>query len=179
MSVSETIEDQFGFAEMNVLSFADLYAGKILAALDRQHPRDLFDIHQLLENEGIDADLRAALIVYLISHNHSPQHLLAPAARDIAPDFEHNFRGMVRDDITMETLYSAREALVKDVVVNMPEDHRQFLVSFYRREPKWHLLGLSDADRLPAVRWRELNLDKAGAETRAEIVRKLDEVLPS
>jgi hypothetical protein len=86
---------------------------------------------------------------------------------------------MVRDDITMETLYSAREALVKDVVVNMPEDHRQFLVSFYRREPKWHLLGLSDADRLPAVRWRELNLDKAGAETRAEIVRKLDEVLSS
>ena len=32
---------EFGFAEMQVVSFADLYAGKIVAALDRQHPRDL------------------------------------------------------------------------------------------------------------------------------------------
>jgi predicted nucleotidyltransferase component of viral defense system len=29
---------------MPVVSFADLFAGKIVAALDRQHPRDLFDV---------------------------------------------------------------------------------------------------------------------------------------
>ena len=52
---------RFGFAEMQVLSFADLYAGKIVAALDRQHPRDLFDVRDLLANEGIDDALRARL----------------------------------------------------------------------------------------------------------------------
>ena len=38
---------------MTVLSFEDLFAGKMIAALDRQNPRDLFDIHGLLTNEGL------------------------------------------------------------------------------------------------------------------------------
>src|SRR5690606_13433230 len=51
-AVSPAVEDAFGYAETQVVSFADLYAGKIMAALDRQHPRDLFDIRDLLANEG-------------------------------------------------------------------------------------------------------------------------------
>jgi predicted nucleotidyltransferase component of viral defense system len=41
-SVSEAVEDVFGFAEMRIVSFSDLYGGKLVAALDRQHPRDFF-----------------------------------------------------------------------------------------------------------------------------------------
>ena len=67
--VSQIVERQFGYAAMQVLSFADLYAGKLVAALDRQHPRDLFDIRELLMREGIDERLRTAFVVYLISHN--------------------------------------------------------------------------------------------------------------
>ncbi len=103
MAVSAKVEDDFGFAETNVLSFEDLYAGKIMAALDRQHPRDLFDVHLLLENEGISDDLRTAIIVYLISHDHSPHSLLDPVLRDISQDFEQNFVGMTNDDIALET----------------------------------------------------------------------------
>ena len=40
-SVSPSVEKAFGFAEMNVVSFADLYAEKIMAALDRQHARPM------------------------------------------------------------------------------------------------------------------------------------------
>ncbi len=54
---------------MPLVHFADLYAGKIMAALDRRHPRDLFDVRDLLANEGIDDTLRKAFIVYLLSHN--------------------------------------------------------------------------------------------------------------
>lgn len=36
--------DFANFTIVNNLSFEDVYAGKICAALDRQHPRDLFDI---------------------------------------------------------------------------------------------------------------------------------------
>jgi predicted nucleotidyltransferase component of viral defense system len=52
-AVSPSVEEAFGFAEARVVSFADLYAGKMVAALDRQHPRDFFDIRDLLANEGI------------------------------------------------------------------------------------------------------------------------------
>lgn len=52
--VSACVEDEFGYAEIPVVSFADLFAGKRVAALDRQHPRDLFDVRDLLANEGLD-----------------------------------------------------------------------------------------------------------------------------
>lgn len=177
MAVSAKVEDQFGFAETNVLSFEDLYAGKIMAALDRQHPRDLFDAHLLLANEGISDDLRAALIVYLISHEHSPHSLLDPVLRDISQDFEQNFVGMTEEAIALDTLFEARNSLIADVTGNMPDHHKEFLIYFYSRKPDWTLLGLEGASELPAVKWRELNLDRAGEGTREELVRKLEKVI--
>ena len=179
MTVAQKTEDEFGFAEINVLSFADIYAGKIMAALDRQHPRDLFDIHQLLENEGITDELRTALIIYLISHDHSPHSLLSPVLRDISQDFEQNFVGMTTEAIMLDTLLEARERLITDVVGNMPGNHKEFLRSFYSRKPDWKLLGIGGAENLPAVRWRELNLDKSGDGTCEELLRKLEEVFSS
>ena len=179
LSVVPKAEDIYGFAEIKVLSFADIYAGKIIAALDRQHPRDLFDVHQLLENEGITDDLRTALIVYLVSHDHSPHSLLDPVLRDISRDFEQNFVGMTAEDITLDVLLETRDALIADVVSNMPEVHKVFLRSFYRRQPEWALLGVEGVENLPAVRWRELNLDKSGAGTCEEILRKLEKVISS
>lgn len=35
-AVSEKVQDEFGFAEIAVVSFEDLYGGKLVAALDRQ-----------------------------------------------------------------------------------------------------------------------------------------------
>jgi predicted nucleotidyltransferase component of viral defense system len=177
MTICSKAEEQFGFAEISVLSFADLYAGKIMATLDRQHPRDLFDVYQLLENEGINDEMRTALIIYLISHDHSPHTLLSPAVRDITHDYERNFLGMTGEDVAMETLLATRTALVDNIASNMSEDHKRFLVSFYRRKPDWSLLELDGLDQLPAVRWRELNLDRAGEDTPIDLVRKLEKVL--
>ena len=177
MEVSVKTEAQFGFAEMNVLSFSDLYAGKIMAALDRQHPRDLFDISQLLNNEGISDEMRTALIIYLISHDKPPHSSLAPNLKDISQDYEQNFVGMTADEVSLATLTDARENLIEDVVSNMPQFHKDFLHSFYKREPQWDLLAIDGAQNLPAVRWRELNLDRSGAGTKEEILEKLEEVI--
>ena len=96
-SVSERVEAEFGFAEMPVVSFADLYAGKIVAALDRQHPRDLFDVRDLLVHEGIDDSLRKAFIVYLLSHDRPMAEVLAPARLDISAEYKRGFEGMVEN----------------------------------------------------------------------------------
>ena len=85
--VSEQVEENFGFAETRLVSFADLYAGKIMAALDRQHPRDLFDVRDLLTHEGISDDLRKAFIVYLISHDSPIAAVLGRGQKDIAEEF--------------------------------------------------------------------------------------------
>lgn len=175
--IAKNAEDLFGYAEINTLSFADLYAGKILAALDRQHPRDLFDIHLLLQNEGITDEVRTAFIVYLVSHGRPPHVLLNPNMRDITQDFEQNFIGMTAEDILPETLLAARAALAEDIVNNMPDKHKKFLMTFFARKPDWSLLDISGTEELPAVRWREQKLDEAGQEERDDLLHKLEKII--
>jgi predicted nucleotidyltransferase component of viral defense system len=176
-SVSAAVEESFGFAEIQVVSFADLYAGKIVAALDRQHPRDLFDIRDLLANEGIDGMLRQAFVVYLLSHNRPMAELLAPVRRPLEVEFARGFAGMTMASVAVQDLEAVRETLIASIVGNMPEPHRHFLLSFERGEPDWSLLGIAAASELPAVRWRQRNLDLLDIEARALLVAKLERSL--
>lgn len=176
-TVSPAVEDEFGFAEIQVVSFADLYAGKIVAALDRQHPRDLFDVRDLLANEGVDDALRRAFIVYLLSHNRPMAEVLAPTRLNITHEFEHAFEGMTDEPVSLEELLRARETLIAEIVGNMPAEHRQFLLSFERGTPDWSLLGLNGVANLPAVRWRQQNLEKVKPAPREALVARLREVL--
>jgi predicted nucleotidyltransferase component of viral defense system len=175
--VSDAVESAFGFAEMPVVSFADLYAGKIVAALDRQHPRDLFDVRDLLANEGIDDALRKAFIAYLLSHGRPMSEVLAPTRKDISDEFLRGFEGMTEQPVSRGELIAARETLVADIVGSMPDSHRRFLVSFERGKPDWVLLDVPGAAELPAVKWRQQNLDKLTTEKRALLVRRLEKVL--
>jgi predicted nucleotidyltransferase component of viral defense system len=176
-AVSDSVESAFGFAEMPLVSFADLYAGKIVAALDRQHPRDLFDVRDLLASEGIDDALRKAFIVYLLSHDRPMSEVLAPTRKDISAEFHRGFDGMTEEPVALDELIAAREALIEEIVGRMPDFHRRFLVSFERGEPDWVLLDVPGAAELPAVKWRQLNLDKLPAKKRAELVEALETAL--
>ncbi len=167
----------FGFAEMQVVSFADLYAGKIVAALDRQHPRDLFDVRDLLANEGIDEPLRTAFIVYLLSHNRPMAEVLGSTQKNIAHDFANNFEGMTAEPVTLDELLAARVTLLDLIVGKMPEPHREFLIGFEKGEPDWTLLDVADAKKLPAVKWRQQNLDKLSKNKRIALVAQLETVL--
>ncbi|QOG21763.1 nucleotidyl transferase AbiEii/AbiGii toxin family protein [Bradyrhizobium sp. SEMIA] len=178
-SVRPAVEEAFGFAEARTVSFADLYGGKIVAALDRQHPRDLFDIRDLLANEGITDELRKAFIVYLLSHDRPMFEVLGSPQKDISDEFLHGFEGMTDKPVSKDELVAARKTLVEEIVGKMPEAHRKFLVSFERGEPDWDLLGIPAAADLPAVKWRQQNLDKLSKEKRAELVAALEKVLKS
>jgi predicted nucleotidyltransferase component of viral defense system len=176
-SVSDRVEDQFGFAEIQVVSFPDLYAGKIVAALDRQHPRDLFDVRDLLANEGINDELRKAFIVYLLSHNRPMAEVLAPMRLDISAEFARGFAGLTESPVMLDELLQAREDVIANIIGNMPADHRRFLISIKRGEPDWALLDLPGAEALPAVRWRLENLARLDATKRAALLARLGEVL--
>jgi len=119
-----------------------IYAGKIVAALDRQHPRDLFDVRDLLANEGIDETLRRAFLVYLLSHNRPIFEVLAPKRKSITAEFGRGFKGMTAEPISIDELTSAGESLIDVAVGKMPEQHRRFLLSFERGKPEWPLLEL-------------------------------------
>jgi predicted nucleotidyltransferase component of viral defense system len=179
MRVAEKVEAIFGYAEVKLVSQADLYAGKLMAALDRQHPRDLFDVRELLASEGIGEELRRAFIVYLISHDRPMAEVLRANLKDIEDEYERGFVGMTEDDVPLESLLAARQQMIDLIIGGMPADHRAFLISFERGTPDWSLLGLPAARDLPAVRWRQLNLDKLTKDKREALVTQLQKVIGS
>ncbi|OYU36411.1 nucleotidyl transferase AbiEii/AbiGii toxin family protein [Novosphingobium sp. PASSN1] len=176
-AVVPVVEDEFGFAEMQVVSFADLYAGKIVAALDRQHPRDLFDVRDLLAHEGISNELRRAFLVYLISHNRPMAEVLAPTRKPLADEFARGFAGMTQEPVALADLETAREEIIAAMVTDMPDAHRHFLLGFKRGEPNWELLGVPEAQLLPAILWKQRNLDRLIANRRRELADVLEKVL--
>ncbi|MBS99901.1 MAG: hypothetical protein CMI01_14640 [Oceanospirillaceae bacterium] len=175
--VSEAVEEEFGFAEMRVVAFADLFAGKICAALDRQHPRDLFDVKQLLNNEGLTEDLRKALLVYMVSHPRPIAELLRPQFKEIAGVYEGEFKNMAAQNVSLETLEVARGQLVELINRSLTNQERKFLLSFKRRAPDWNLLGLQGINALPAVRWKLHNLCRMKPERHAQACDRLQEIL--
>jgi predicted nucleotidyltransferase component of viral defense system len=70
--------------ELPMASMEDVYGGKLVAAMDRQHPRDLFDAMQLFAHEGITPNIRRAFVAYLASHNRPVHEVLFPILRDIS-----------------------------------------------------------------------------------------------
>jgi predicted nucleotidyltransferase component of viral defense system len=142
--------------DIPVVSPEDLYGGKLCAAVDRQHPRDLFDIMQL--HEGITPGIRRAFVVYLSCGKRPIHELLFPQLRDIRHDYVHNFHGMTADPVPLDALIATRERLVRQVQRELDDDERGFLLSLVRAEPDWSLLGIAHLEHLPGVRWKLQNL---------------------
>jgi len=153
-------EEEFGFAEMQVVAFTDLYAGKLVAALDRQHPRDLFDVHQLYRFEGVSDELFRAFLVYVASSNRPPHELLQPTPLDISAAFHAEFEGMTTESVALAELLGARERLVRDIQGRLNGPVLKFLLALHDGDPDFKIIGLPQAAELPAVRWKLLNLRK-------------------
>ena len=146
--------------EIPVVSLEDVYGGKLVAALDRQHPRDLFDVLQLFAHEGITAGIRRAFVVYLASHNRPVHEVLFPSLRDIRQEFEHNFAGMTAEPVELDALLAARERMVRELQQGITADERRFLLSLVAGEPEWPLLGVQHLEQLPGLRWKLQNLER-------------------
>jgi hypothetical protein len=167
MDLSPSVERQFGSAQIQVLHFADLYAGKIAAALSRQHPRDLFDIGMLLDQHGIDTALWRTFLVYLTVSPKPAVDILAPTEpRDFSAVFERQFRGMTREPVTVQWLRDARLRLLARIRELLDATTRDFLVSVEREVPAFDLIDLPHAANMPGVRWKLQNLAKRTPEKR-------------
>ena len=177
MEVRAAVEDEFGYVEMPVVALADLYAGKMCAALDRQHPRDLFDIKWLLENEGLTEEIRKAFLVYLSSHNRPMAELLRPQYKEISAIYAGEFANMAETDVSLEELLAVRERLVELIHQGLTESEKGFLRSFKNREPDWVLLGLEGVSELPAIKWKQINLAKMPEHKHKLALEKLEKVL--
>ncbi len=166
-----------GSARVRCLAEADLYGGKLCAALDRQHPRDLFDVKLLLEGDGITPEIRRAFVVYLASHNRPMNELLRPNFQDISETFETQFVGMTEESVALADLVEIERQLPQMLVSQLDEGERQFLLSLKRGEPEWARLGFDHLDQLPALQWKLRNIRKMDPAKHREALSRLEQIL--
>lgn len=152
--------DLFGVEfDAPILARDELYAGKLVAALDRQHPRDLFDVWQLYESGGLTDAMVECFVVYLAGHNRPLHEVLFGNDKDIAAEYERAFVGMTEVPCSLDTLLDARARMRHELPHRLTAMHRQFLSGLVRAEPDWSLMQYPHAADLPALRWKLANLE--------------------
>ncbi|MDC0980200.1 nucleotidyl transferase AbiEii/AbiGii toxin family protein [Bdellovibrionales bacterium] len=145
--------------EVNCLTFEDIFGGKICAALDRQHPRDLFDIKLLFENEGLIDSLRKSFITYLLSHPRPIHEVLQPNMQDISKAYNEEFKGMVKRDTNLNDLIDVRSRLIEEINTTLSMKERKFIQTFQAATPDWSLFP-HKIQELPSIKWKLINLMK-------------------
>jgi len=181
MRVHKVVEEAFGrFAAINVVSFSELFGGKVCAALDRQHPRDLFDVRLLQDNEGLSNDIMIGFMVALLSHMRPINEVIRPNFIDQRHAFETQFSGMADIPFSYEDFERTREHLVNDIHLKLTEKDRLFLMSFKEGIPDWENFIVRNAKELPAINWKLQNiirLKKENSQKHKEMVRSLERAL--
>jgi predicted nucleotidyltransferase component of viral defense system len=161
MQVVDLVQEEFGkFAAIKLVSIAELYGGKICAAIDRQHPRDIFDVKLLMENEGITDGIWQAFKIGLISHYKPIQELLFPRLKNQKSAFDNQFTGMSTINFSYDDYINTRIVLIETITNRLETTDKEFLLSFEMGEPEWDLFAIEKLKELPAVKWKLLNIDR-------------------
>ena len=143
----------------SMLDIDELYASKLVAALDRQHPRDIFDVMLMYQHGGITARMRRAFVVYLAGHNRPLHELLPPQFQDMTNSYKKEFIGMTAQPVSLKDLEETRKVLFTELPASLDKTERAFLLALHRLEPDWKTLGIPGVESLPAIQWKIKNLE--------------------
>ena len=168
---------EFGFAVVPVLAMPDLYGGKLCAALDRQHPRDWFDVMLLLDAGELTREVFEGFLVYLISHGRPINELLAARWKPLSDVFKSQFEGMTREPLAVADLEATRERLLSRLRALMTPQDKAFLLSIKSGTPDWKLFPHAVVADLPAVQWKLHNIQQMKPAQRAVSYAQLELVL--
>lgn len=180
MTLSKKAQKDFdAFVTMNVVPLSQLYGGKLCAALDRQHPRDLFDVKYLLQNEGITEEIKQGFLFLLLCNDRPINEVLHPNFQDQLQAMDNQFSGMSDEDFSYAEYEATREQLVEAIRESLTEQDKQFLLGVKNLTPDWTVYNF---ERFPAIAWKLQNLKKLRdtnpakhQELYEELKRKLNE----
>ena len=155
--VCPKVEEEFAYAGMNVLAYEEVYAGKICAALDRQHPRDLFDINQLYENDGLSDKMIEVFLYYILGHNRPVHEILNCNVLDRQTVMKTEFEGMTNVLFTYEQHLKTLNKLKSDLLKRL-HPYYNFINDFVQLKADFSNSPFPDAINLPAIQWKLQNL---------------------
>ena len=177
-ALCQRASDLFGVElTLPVLDSAELYGSKLVAAMDRQHPRDLFDAMQMLEQDGLSDETLECFVTYLAGHNRPIHEVLFGNDKDISLEYRDNFVGMTTEEVSLDQLLAVRRRLRAEIPQRLTANQKAFLVSLSRAAPDWSLLACSHAEELPALRWKLANLETFRSKRPADFQRQTAQLL--
>lgn len=153
------------FCAIQVVSAGQLYGGKIGAALDRQHPRDLFDIKYLLQNEGFTQEIKEGFLFRLLSSERSIQDVLFPNHQDQRLALVNQFSGMSEVPFSYDEYEQIRAQLIQLIHRSLTQKDKAFILSAKNTNPDW---SIYDFHSFPSIQWKQQNLVKLKTDNPAK-----------
>ncbi|MGI8811274.1 MAG: nucleotidyl transferase AbiEii/AbiGii toxin family protein [Pyrinomonadaceae bacterium] len=145
------------FCSIHVVPLGQLYGSKICAALDRQHPRDLFDVKYLLKNEGFSKQIKTGFLLALLSSDRPIHEVISPNFQDQHLAMANQFSGMSDEEFSYKEYEEVRATMVRTIHESLTGEDLKFLLSFAHLMPDWDIY---DFERFPAIVWKLTNLQK-------------------
>lgn len=143
------------WCEINTVPTEQLFGGKIIAALDRQHPRDFFDTKKLFEGRCIPSNLLIGFLFCLLSSKRPIEEILKPNWLDNDHLIINQFSGMAQENFTTDDYQQARKYLINYILNSLTIDQKVMILRFAETRPVW-IYG--DWSRYPGIAWKMKNL---------------------
>jgi predicted nucleotidyltransferase component of viral defense system len=143
------------FCTMPVVPTGQLFGGKIVAALDRQHPRDIFDVKYLLQNEGFSEEIKQGFLLLLLCSDRPINEVIIPNFQDQRSAHANQFMGMTDEEFSYKEYETIREKMVKAIHVSLTDKDKELLLSVKNVTPDW---SIYDFKKFPAISWKLRNL---------------------
>ena len=147
-----------------------------MAAMDRQHRRDIFDVVKMLERFGWESSFVDCFVAYLAGHNRPVHEVVFPKKLSLESVFANEFIGLTNDEVALTLLEQTQERLMKELPRTLTSRHREFLLSLVSAEPQWELMPFDNLRHLPALQWKPLNLRKLKTRDAGRFAAQHDEL---
>lgn len=154
--------------QIPVLSPSELYGSKLVAAMDRQHPRDLFDVFKMYESHGLTQEILDCFVVYLAGHNRPVHEVLFSNPQPMEETFKNEFVGMTSEPIDLNALLTTQQRLMTELPQALTQNERNFLLSLVDAVPDWSLLPFNHLQDMPAIKWKLQNLSNLKSKNLAK-----------
>lgn len=143
-----------------IVSLSQLYGGKIIAALDRQHPRDLFDVKLMFDLITNFDQIKTGFLYGLLGGDRPIIEFLHPNKIDHQETLVKQFAGMTKIPFSYHDYEDSREKLIDFINSNLSLQDKEFLIAFEAGEDLSRYTEYQAYSRFPSVQWKMQNISK-------------------
>ena len=164
------------FCEAKIVSFSQLYGGKISAALDRQHPRDLFDVKLMFDRIKNFDDIRKGFFYSILGGDRPIIESLAPNRINQSETLINQFSGMTNTPFPYADFEETREKLITFINENLSKEDKEFLFDFESENELSKHAEYQEFLKFPSVQWKQLNINKLKFENPAKYKQGIEKL---